>query len=375
MIKKHHISAFIIVVFTVLIAIIASAEFRKQKIPEALYPSKGLSSKGMLSDYFAGIKDTNGDTEVYFFDSGKPGATVFLAGGTHPNEPAGYMASVVILENLIPEKGRVIIIPRLNNSGFTCTDPMEAYPHGFTIETGTTSRRFRFGSRGANPLDQWPDPLVYVHKPSGQQYSGLESRNLNRSYPGDPDGTFTEKVAFAIIQLLKEENVDIAYDLHEAAPEIPIINAIVYHEKAEDITMYSILELEMEGLQYAPELSPKNFHGLSHREWGDYTQAYAFLMETSSPVQGRLRGKTNEELVLKGLSKNYKTAKETEALRIVYRDEGEPLEHRVGRHMSGFLAIIDSYNELNPEKQVKVSGLPDHSDLVENGIGKYLNNK
>ena len=138
--------------------------------------------------------------------------------------------------------------------------------------------------------------------------------------------------------------------------------------------MFSILDLEMEDLQFAPELSPKNFHGLSHREWGDYTNTYPFLMETSSPIQGRLRGRTNEELILNGVSKNYQIAKETDALRIVYRDEGEQLEHRVGRHLSGFMAIIRSYTEIHPENTVEISGLPDYQDLVENGVGRYLNN-
>ena len=372
--RRYHISIIIITVVTIIVGVIAAIEFHKLHIKEPLFPSDGLSSKKLLSDYFEGVKGTNGDTEVYMFDSGNPGATVFLAGGTHPNEPAGYIASVVILENLIPVMGKIIIIPRLNNSGFTCTDPMEAFPQVFHIETAEGSRWFRFGSRGTNPVDQWPDPLVYSHKPSGQQYSGLESRNLNRAYPGDPHGSLTEKVAYAIVQLIEKENVDISYDLHEAAPEIPIINAIVYHEKAEDIVMYSILELEMEGLQFAPELSPGNFHGLSHREWGDYTETLPFLMETSSPIQGRLRGKTNEELIINGISKNYQMAKETGALRIVYRDEGEHLKHRVGRHLAGFMAILSAYNELHSDKPVKVSGLPGYQDLVENGIGEYLNN-
>jgi len=370
--KKHHITAIIIATGIMVLGVLASKDFRKMHRPEALFPSEGLSDKRMLSDYFEGIKGTHGDTEVFIFDSGKPGATVFLAGGTHPNEPAGFMASVVLLENLIPETGRVIIIPRLNNSGFTCNDPMEAFPSEFHIKTEHGSRRFRFGSRGSNPLDQWPDPLVYTHKQSGQQYSGFDSRNLNRCYPGNPKGSITEKVAYAIVQMIREEQVDLSFDLHEAAPEIPIINAIVYHEKAEDIALYAILELEMSGLQYAPELSPKKFHGLSHREWGDYTGTYPILMETSSPVQGRLRGKTNEALVLDGISSNYLEAMETGALRIDYRPEGESLCHRAGRHVAAFTAILNAYNLLHPEKPAMVSGLPTYAALMEEGLGAYL---
>ena len=365
----------IILTLTAVVGIIASLEFNKMHIEEELFPSEDITKVGKLSDYFEGIKNTNGDTEVYIYDSGNKGAIVFFGGGTHPNEPAGYMAAVVVLENLKVDKGRVIVVPRLNNSAFTCTDPMEAFPPEFEIETEKGVRKFRFGSRGTNPLDQWPDPLVYSQYPSGQQYSGMDSRNLNRCYPGRPNGTHTEKVAYAIVQLLKKEKVDIAFDLHEAAPEIPIINAIVYHEKSEDVAMGAILELEfeLENEKYAPELSPKNFRGLSHREWGDNTDVLPFLMETSSPIQGRLRGETNVDLMLNGYSENYMIAKKTGALRIDVRDEGEQLEHRVGRHITAFKAILSSYNELNPDNLIEITGLPTYEELTTNKIGKYLN--
>lgn len=371
--KNIRISTFIILAVAICIGFIAAIELKKMHHEEELFPSKHITKVGRLSDYFEGIKGSNGDSKVYFFDSGKEGATVFLAGGAHPNEPSGYLAAIVVLENIEVKNGKVIIVPRLNKSAFTCTDPMEGCPQFFEINTQNGSRKFRFGSRGTNPLDQWPDPLVYSHPQSGQQYSGFDSRNLNRSYPGKPNGTFTEKVAYAIVQLLIKEKVDIAFDLHEAAPEIPIINAIVYHEKSEDIAMGAVLDLEMEDLSYAPELSPNNFHGLSHREWGDNTNVFPFLMETSNPIQGRLRGKTNKELILTGLSLNYQAARETGALRIVYRDEGEDIEHRVGRHISGFEAIIRSYNDLHPEKTVEISGLPTYEEITYNKLGAYLN--
>lgn len=370
--QKYILKAIIIVVMIIL-GTLAALDFNKMHQEEELFPSEDLTKIGKLSDYFEGIKGSNGDSEVYFYDSGNEGATVLLAGGTHPNEAGAYMAAVVMVENLKISKGRVIIIPRLNNSAFTCTDPMEGLPSHFEISTKSGVRKFRSGSRGTNPLDQWPDPLVYSQYPSGQSYSGLDSRNLNRCYPGRADGTHTEKVAYAIVQLLKDEKVDIAFDLHEAAPEIPIINAIVYHEKSEDIAMGAILDLEMDGLSYTPELSPKNFHGLSHREWGDNTNVLPFLMETSNPIQGRLRGETNVELLLNGYSPNYQKAKETGALRIIYNEEGESLESRVGRHINGFISIINAYNEENTNKTVEISGLPSYSDLIENKLGNYLN--
>jgi hypothetical protein len=374
MIRKH-LSTVIILAIAATAGIIASLEFGKMHHPEILYPSPGLTKAGMLSDYFIGIKGTNGDTEVYLFDSGIPGGTAMVGGGAHANEAAGFLAAVVILENIKVSRGRVFIIPRMNNSAFTCSDPMEGFPDFYSIKTRNGTRNFRLGSRVTNPLDQWPDPLVYAQFPSNQQLSGFETRNLNRAYPGRPDGSLTEKVGYAIIQLIKKENVNIAFDLHESSPEVPIVNVIVYHEKYEDIAMGAILGLEMAGLQFSPETSPKNFHGLSHREWGDYTDAIPFLMETSNPSMGRLREKTNVELVLKGYSNNYRQAKESGALRIAYReDTGEPIEHRVGRDIMGFIELINSYNMSFPEKSIVVENLPDYATIIEKGVGEYLHN-
>jgi hypothetical protein len=372
---RKHLSKILILVVAAIAGIISSLDFGKMHITEKLYPGSGLTRTGMLSDYFEGIKGTEGDTEVFLFDSGVDGGTAFLGGGSHANEAAGYLAPVVILENIKVTKGRVIIVPRMNNSAFTCSDPMEGFPDFYEIKTKNGVRKFRLGSRVTNPLHQWPDPLVYAQFPSNQQLSGFETRNLNRAYPGRPDGSLNEKVAYAIIQLIKKENVNIAFDLHESSPEVPIVNVIVYHEKYEDIAMGAVLGLELAGLQFSPETSPKNFHGLSHREWGDYTDAIPFLLETSNPSMGRLREETNVDLVLRGMSKNYKRAKESGALRIAYReDTGEPIEHRVGRDISGFIELINSYNIYYPERSIGIENLPDYNTILEKGVGEFLHN-
>ncbi len=371
--NKKNIVTYIILFTALLIGGIAGHDFLQMHNEDVFIPAPSLTKTGHLGDYCKNITGTSNDSEVYFFDSDKPGGTLLLLGGTHPNEPAGLVAATVILENVQVTKGKVIIVPQACRSGFTCTDPFEGNPEYFHIKTKTGNRMFRFGSRVANPLDQWPDPLVYTHHPSGSKYSGFESRNLNRSYPGRSDGTFIEQTAFAIMQLIKTEKVDFAFDLHEAAPEIPIINAIVYHEKGEDITLNAILSLEMEDLHYKPELSPKNFRGLSHREWGDNTDVIPFLMETSNPIQGRLRGRTNEELILKGLSPRYNEALESGALNIEYLPTGEPLKLRVGRHIMGFKAIIDAFNEEYEDRSVIVENLPDYSEFMKKGVGAFLN--
>lgn len=369
---NHTISAATLLIIGIAISIIASIEFLSMRANDKIFPNATLSKIVKLSDYHPSLKNTNGDSDIYIFQGKEEGATILLLGGTHPNEPSGFMSAAVLVENINVETGRVIVIPQACTSGFSCTDPMEGYPEFFSINSKSGKRTFRYGSRVSNPLDQWPDPLVYSHFPSGQKLSGFETRNLNRAYPGRPDGTFTEQVAYAIVQLIKKENVDVAFDLHEAAPEIPIINAIVYHEKSEDIALNAILNLEMDDLKFSPERSPQNFHGLSHREWGDYTDAYPFLMETCNPIQGRLRGRTNEDLLLSGYSKEYKAAQATDKLRIEYDTTGVSLDKRVTRHLQGFIYIINSFNEFHPEKQIIVSNIPSYSELIKNGIGKYL---
>jgi hypothetical protein len=369
--RNNHISAAIILLASAAVSFFAGREFLLMHEPDVFYPSPSLTREGALSDYFPGLKGTPNDTKVYFFEGAEDGPTALLLGGTHGNEPASALAAVVILENVHVSAGRLIVLPRANESGYTCTDPMEGYPQFYTIEARGGNRRFRFGSRMTNPVHQWPDPLVYSHRPSGQQLSGFETRNLNRSYPGNPAGSLTDKTGYAIVQLIKTEKVNVAFDLHEAAPEIPIINAIVYHEKAEEIALNAIFELEMEGINCSPESSPVNFHGLSHREWGDYTDVNPFLMETSNPIQGRLRGKTDADLIVKGVSPDYLRALESGALKITYEPDGEPIERRVARHITAFRKVVAAYNS-SGAGQVILENLPEYSDILEKGVGAFL---
>jgi len=372
--KKNHISAAIVLLASAAVSFLAGREMLAMHKPDVFYPSPSLTREGRLSDYLPGLKGTPNDTRVYYFEGAQSGPTALLLGGTHGNEPASALAAVVILENVEVSAGRLIVLPRANESGYTCTDPMEGYPQFYSIDTPGGARRFRFGSRLTNPVHQWPDPLVYSHRPSEQQLSGFETRNLNRCYPGRPNGTLTEKTGYAIMQLIKKEKVAVAFDLHEAAPEIPIINAIVYHEKAEEIALNAIFELEMEGIHCSPEQSPANFHGLSHREWGDYTDVNPFLQETSNPIQGRLRGRTNADLIVKGVSPEYLKALRSGALKITYEPEGEPIELRVARHVTAFRKVVSAYNQLGGESVV-LTNMPEYSDIIKNGVGAYLSPK
>jgi hypothetical protein len=332
----------------------------------------GVTAVRMLSDWFPGLKGSSGDTEVYVLDSGKPGASALVLGGTHPNEPAGFMTAIVLVENARPETGKLFIITNANASGFTHTDYMEGEPRHFTIAGVSGPRTFRFGSRATSPVDQWPDPDIYIHASSGQRLSGSETRNLNRAYPGRADGTFTEKVAFAITSLIRAEKVDITVDLHEASPEYPVINAIVAHERAMKVASIAVLNLEFDGITMGLEPSPAKLRGLSHRELGDATDTLALLMEAPNPAQGRLRGVTDEALILKGRDPLYVKAKALGRLFVPYDEKGWPLEMRVGRHLAGLGAIFAAWSEINKDLPLSFSGLPSYDELLAEGLGKLL---
>ncbi|HNV03238.1 MAG TPA: succinylglutamate desuccinylase/aspartoacylase family protein [Vicinamibacterales bacterium] len=339
---------------------------------EAIRKGPGVTAVRRLSEWFPGIRGTSGDTDVYVLDSGRPGATALVLGGTHGNEPAGYLTAIVLVENAAAAEGSVIVIPHANRSSMTHTDYQEASPRLLEFQGASGRRTFRFGSRATNPTDQWPDPDIYVHASSGQQLSGAETRNLNRAYPGRPDGTFTERIAFAITSLVRAERVDLVIDLHEASPEYPVVNAIVAHERAMKVASGAVLNLEFDDITIGLEPSPKNLRGLSHRELGDATGALALLCETSNVSQGRLRGATGARQVIEGTDDKYLRAARLGRLAVPFDERGWPLKQRVGRHAASVGAILASYTSANPGRPVSLRGLPSYADLMARGLEPFL---
>jgi len=352
------------------ILIVVSHDFMSMRVDPPIYPGSGVTEIRALSDYFGGIAGTAADTDVYILQGDEPGGTALVLGGTHPNEPAASITAIVLVENARVERGRLIVIPRANRSAFTCTEPQEGYPQTYTIETPTGVREFRYGSRGTNPIDQWPDPVIYINA-AGQPLAGAEVRNLNRSYPGDPDGNLTERLAYAIVELIRAEDVNIAVDLHEASPEYPVINAIVAHEDALSIAAEAALFLELVGVQIGVERSPENLRGLSHREWGDATDTLALLVEAPNAAQGRLRGRTDVDLIVQGADPYYVRAAERGLLYVPFSAEGHPLDERVGRHLQTVAMLLEVYNSYSDEAIV-VSNVPTLASMLDEGLGTYL---
>ena len=92
------------------------------------------------------------------------------------------------------------------------------------------------GDRWSNPLDQWPDPEVYIHYPSRQQLAYMDIRNLNRTWPGRPErDADREDVLRPHPADQDRRRVDIVIDLHEAELQYPVISTIVAHQKGLDL--------------------------------------------------------------------------------------------------------------------------------------------
>jgi hypothetical protein len=371
--RRHGLTSSIFVL-TGSIALIAAVVpgYLAQKRDEPIRKGPGVTAVRKLSDWFAGVRGTQGDTDVYVLDSGKPGGSALILGGTHGNEPAGYIAAILIVENAVPRSGRLWVLPHANRSAMTHTDYQEASPRFLEFEGASGHRTFRYGSRATNPTDQWPDPDIYVHAASGQKLSGAETRNLNRAYPGRPDGTFTERVAYAITSLIRTEKVDIALDLHEASPEYPVINAVVAHERAMKVASLAVLNLEFEDIKIALEPSPLNLRGLSHRELGDSTEALVMLVEASNASQGRLRGATDARLVIEGTDDKYLRAAKLGRLAVPFDEKGWPLKLRVGRHTSTVMAVFAAFSTRNPDKPIVLAGLPACAELMKRGLEPFF---
>jgi hypothetical protein len=366
----------IVVVIAWLALVIPSAmqlyEHRHFKEPVVLGP--GVTDVRKLSYYAPSLEGTASDCNIYVLDSGVPGATMLVAGGSHPEEPAGVLSAITIVENCTPSVGSILVCPRSSRSASTVTRPGDAYPAFFSIPTPYGERKFRMGDRWTNPLDSWPDPEVYIHYPSKQLLAYMDIRNLNRTWPGRSDGTLTERTCAALIELIEREDVDMFIDLHEAELEYSVISTIVAHQNAADVAAMASMTLSSEQFKMGMEYSPRTLHGLSHREVGDFTQALALEIEVPEPFIDRVRGITDEALLLTGKDEFVMKAGDHGLLYEEIDEKGWPIDERVGRLNSTIAMIVEMYNMMMPGKELAVENLPLRDDVVAKGVGYYLLN-
>lgn len=394
-----------IIALALVITVISGIHFKKFSNYEVEFVfEEGTDANGAtrtiekFSKYSPKLEGTAGDSNIYIIDSNVPGPSVLIMGGTHPNEPAGQIAATLILENIEVTKGKVFIITEANKSAYTHSNPLDASTEYYTLTNKDGKERtFKFGSRATNTNEQWPNPDVYVHATSGQKLSSADTRNLNRAYPGSENGTYTERVAYAITECIKQNEITITIDLHEASPEYNNINSIVCNSVYKDgqstvamrIATIVGLNMEMQDVDLNNIFnSPEELHGLTHRELGTYTNSLVFLCETSNASQGKMRGAFTEDLIVTGKDKYYEklmeqqNAKDNAGDKVIF---GEPtdISIRVARHVLQITSIIKAYNQtytnyLEIPQEVRdlgtldISGIPSYDDIVDNSCGYYL---
>lgn len=300
-------------------------------------PGVGVTQVKWLSDHLPALAGTPGDTLVYVLEGREKGGTAVVVGGTHGDEIAGMMAATVLVESGSAQKGRLIVIPHANASAVSYPDPQSPGPAWIQLTTQSGVRRFKCGSRLTHPESQ------------GKPGEDNEVRDLNRAYPGKPEGNLTQKIAYGLLQLLKQEEASIAIDLHEADPASQLAWTIVANPKNIGVAALAVLNLEDLGIRLTLETSAGNSPGLSHREWGDATRAMSFLIETPNPGQADdPRG------------------------RDVVNDKEFPLWKRVGVQLDAVREILNAYNEVAGEETVTLSPLPGLTDLQRYGLGAFL---
>lgn len=352
--------------------------------------------------------------------------SMLVMGGTHPNEPSGQMTAILFLENVNMQRGTIFIIPEINRSAYSYSTPQEAQSWYFSVPVFDANgqkigeREFKFGSRLTNVKEQWPIPDVYTHS-SGQQLSQNEVRNLNRSFPGSPDGTYTEQTAWGVTNLLLQNDITIEIDLHEASPEYLTNNALIHHQDSSELVnkVRPLLRVGVDDegqllvdkngnpktqkMSISIEASPVNMHGLSHRELGDYSNSYVFLLETCDAAEGRIRGAFTPDLITyyNHNDKFYEHLAKLDKEKGVTALQGGYLyvppvsiDVRVARHAFTICSIVEGYNSIRYARSnyeysfldeslrhqagdnlyrgsFLMSGIPSYEDIVTKGAGSY----
>ena len=124
------------------------------------------------------LEDSIYETAVYKFTSNVPGKKYAIVGGIHGDEVAGWKAALQLKEKR-NFTGEVLIIPQA--SILAC------------------KREERYPGRGLGGI-----------------VNGITYKDLNRNFPGDPNGNVTKQIAHEISQTVIDFDPDVVIDLHES---------------------------------------------------------------------------------------------------------------------------------------------------------------
>jgi len=347
--------------------------YRHRHFDLSIVEGPGVGDVMRLSAYSPGLAGTMADTSVFVLRGREPGGAALLLGDTHSNEPEGLLATLIFIENAVVDKGTVYIIPVFNNSGSRNTRAGDGYPLYFDVPTDWGAVRFRMGNRDASPLDQWPDPDVYIHYPERQMLSYIDVRNVNRTWPGRPAGPLMERVTYGAMEIMRREKVDVAVDMHGAETMFPVTNCIVAPERSVKIATLAALTVKAaEGFEDHVEPSPAGFRGLSHREIADHSATMPFLLEAPIPFLDQPTGPKTTKLLMDGKDPFLLSLAGKKKLFVPYDASGWSMDRRVGQHCSVVLEILRQFSRKNPGKAIVIRGVPRYADIVRQGVGHYF---
>ncbi|UCF65804.1 MAG: succinylglutamate desuccinylase/aspartoacylase family protein, partial [bacterium] len=214
------------------------------------------------------LQGTAYETPAFFFESNQPQPAILIIGGTHGNEPAGYEAALRLLDRFQkspPSQGKIIIIPLANRVAVEKFERRIAVPAGVDREKG----------------------------------------NLNRCYPGNPEGFPMEQLAYQIQQIAIDNSVGVFIDLHEArrphletdteGDEKGLGQTIIYHPNEPSTWLVMQMLDRINSLISDPD---KHFSSLERpiknsASWwaGKYLDIAAFTFETprNLPIEERIK--------------------------------------------------------------------------------------
>ncbi len=364
----------IIILGILIFSIIAAGVplYLQRNYEETVVASPYLTDTFMLSKYFPDLEGTVADTRVYEFKGEKEGGSSLVICGTHASEICAPMTGFLWIENLKVEQGTVYVIPHFNRSGSLGTQPGGGQPMYFYFETEWGEKKYRMGDRGLQALDQWPDPDVYAHYPTGQLLSYIDARNTNRTWPGRPDGYLAEKITFAAMEFIRNEKIDVVFDLHSAEVMYPVTNCLVVPSVSKRYAIGASLFVKgREGFESHVESSPPNFRGLSHREVSDHSDSLIFLLEAPSVHMDQISGPKTHDLLVIGKDPFIKYADTKGLLYAPIDDIGWTLERRVGQHSSVALEVLNQFNKKHPERAI-IAQAPKYAEIMEKGMGAFF---
>ena len=133
-----------------------------------------------------------------------------------------------------------------------------------------------------------------------------------------------------------------------------------------------VLTAELFEVPLSMEFSPQALHGLSHREIGDHTDAMSLLVEVAEPMIDRIRGITDEYLLMTGRDEFVMKAGEHKLLYAPIDERGWPIDVRVGRHSSTFQKMLE-FSLSHPTVLSSFQGAG-YTEVIENTLGAYFVN-